>query len=346
MLPLPPGQTLTQKFPIVGEQQPAPEALDLERWRLVVAGLVAAPFALTYPQFLALPQTEFTADIHCVTGWTHLATRFTGVPLTALLARAEPRPEARFVRLIAYSARDHDTSLPRELVAETWLVHQRNGEPLTPEHGYPLRAVTPSRYFYKSLKWVHRIELLAADRLGYWERESSYHNVGDPWPGDQRFTTGSWRPEQLARFCDAVSFAPYRGPKKVLIGADLRGFRPRTRDLRELHLKRCDLRDAVLTAVDLRQANLSLCDLRGADLRGADLRQADLEGADFSGADLTAADLRGALLTATRFFTRNPDRTLLSARIADLRWDGREGNSGILEEQEAFLCGETTADLP
>ena len=82
------------------------------------------------------------------------------------------------------------------------------------EHGWPLRSVTPGRYFYKSLKWLVRVELLARDRLGFWERESAYHNVGDPWPGDQRFSSGSLDPGELARFRGAVDFGPWRAPRK------------------------------------------------------------------------------------------------------------------------------------
>ena len=327
---LPPGQTATRKFPVVGEQAPAPEALDLDHWRLTVEGLVERPLRLTYAEILALPQSELVADIHCVTSWSHFGMRLQGVPLAVVLDRAVPKPEARFVRFEAYSPRLHDTSLPLELALEdTWLIHSRDGEPLTPEHGWPLRTVTPSRYFYKSLKWVHRIELLAEDRLGYWERESSYHNNADPWPGDQRFVSGSLPPEKLRALREAESYVPYRGPRKVVVGADLRGWQPRTRDLGDLHLKNCDLRGARLEGADLRGANLSLSDLRGADLRGADLRGADLEGADFAGADLTGADLRDTFLSATKFFDQDRE-----ARIAGMRW---EGGRGLLEDQEAFL---------
>jgi DMSO/TMAO reductase YedYZ molybdopterin-dependent catalytic subunit len=327
---LPPGQTATRKFPVVGELEPPPEALDLESWRLTVDGLVERPLTFTHAEILALPQRELVADIHCVTSWSHLGMRLQGVPLAVVLGLAAPAPEARFVRFEAYSDRRHDTSLPLDLaMADTWLIHGRDGEPLTPEHGWPLRTVTPSRYFYKSLKWVRRIELLAEDRLGYWERESSYHNNADPWPGDERFVSGSLPPEKLQALREAASYVPYRGPKKVVVGSDLRGWEPATRDLGDLHLKNCDLRGARLAGVDLRGANLSLSDLRDAHLAGADLRGADLEGADFAGADLTGADLRDTFLSATKFF--DPDG---QARVEGLRW---EGGRGLLEDQEAFL---------
>lgn len=335
---LPPGQTLTQKFPVVGEQAPSPEALDTSSaWHLIVDGLVEQPLRLSYSEILALPQRELVADIHCVTSWSQLGMRLEGVPLALLLERARPLPEARFVRFEAYSNRQHDTSLPLSLALEdTWLIHSRDGEPLSIEHGFPLRTVTPSRYFYKSLKWVHRIELLAEDRLGYWERESSYHNAADPWPGDQRFVSGSLSPEKLAAICEAESFASYRGPRKVILSADLRNWTPKTRKLGNLHLKNCDLRGAQLDGVDLERANLSLSDLRGASLAGAKLRGADLEGANFVGADLKGADLRDTSLSATKFFERQADGSLDGATIEGLRW---EGGRELLEEQEDFLLG-------
>lgn len=337
---LPPGQAETQKFPVTGEAAPVAEALDLGLWRLVVEGRVDAPRELTHSELMALPQRERLVDIHCVTGWSRLGTRFTGIPLSVLFSElgVSLLPDARFVRFVAYSERAHDTSLPLDLaLADTWLVHGFEGQPLTPEHGYPLRTLTPSRYFYKSLKWVHRIELLAEDRLGYWERESLYHNNGDPWPGNERYVSGSHSPEKLESFRNAASYIPYRGPRKLLLSVDLRGWAPRTRDLGDLHLKDCDLGGARLDGADLRKANLTRSRFIGASLAGADLREADLEGASFVGADLTGADLRGAALSAARFFERGPDGKIVSAKIDGLQWGGA---TGLLEDQEAFLRGE------
>ncbi len=332
---LPPGQVETRKFPVVGERQPPPEALALESWRLTVGGLVDHPFELTYEQVLALPQEELVADIHCVTGWTHFGMRLGGTRITTLLERASVQPEARFVRFIAYSPRDHDTSLALDLVRrDTWLIHSRDGEPLAPEHGFPLRTVTPSRYFFKSIKWLRGIELLAADQRGFWERESSYHDLGDPWAGDQRFHSGSVPPERLERFRAATSYKHLRGIRKILIGVDLRDWQPATRDLGDLFLKRCDLRGAKLAGCDLRGANLSLSSLRGADLRGARLAGADLEGADFVGADLTGADLTDTALSATRFCETRDDGAVDGATVSGMRW---ERAHGVLETQEAYL---------
>ncbi len=334
---LPPGQALTRKFPVVGERQPSRWALDLAAWRLEIDGAVERPLQLDWNDYRASAHQHRVVDLHCVTGWSRLATRLEGLPLAALFDRAGVRREARFVRFEAYSDRAHDTSLPLDLVtADTWLVHALDGEPLAVEHGFPLRTVTPSRYFYKSLKWVRRIELLAEDRLGYWERESAYHNVGDPWTGNQRFTSGSIDPDELARLREGATLAPWRLPRKVVLGADLRGWAPRDRDLRRLQLKHCDLREAQLARCDLRESNLSLSDLRGADLSFSTLVGADLEGANFAGADLSHADLSRCALSATRFFEELPSGVRRAARIDDILLAGA---TGLLEAQEAFLRG-------
>ncbi|HSM14993.1 MAG TPA: molybdopterin-dependent oxidoreductase [Thermoanaerobaculia bacterium] len=333
--PLPPGQTETRKFPVVGEREPAPGALELGRWRLVVDGLVERRLELAWSEWLALPRSERTTDIHCVTGWSRLGVRQAGVPLDVLLERARPLDGARFVRFEAASLRAHDTSLPLELArAETWLVDTIDGRPLEPEHGAPLRTVTPSRYFYKSLKWLRRIELLAEDRLGYWERESAYHNDADPWPGNQRFTTGSLDPRELDRLRDARDLGPWRSPKKVLLGVDLAGWEPAADDLSGLRIKASDLRGARLAGRSLERVNFSLSDLRDADLAGARLAGADLEGANLAGADLSDADLTGCALSATRFCDVDAAGRERGARVEGLRLDGA---SGLLEDQERWL---------
>ncbi|MFN0093136.1 MAG: molybdopterin-dependent oxidoreductase [Acidimicrobiales bacterium] len=307
----------------MGEAEPAPDAPEDAFWTLDVDGLIERPrrFALTdLTQWTA----ELAADIHCVTGWTRRGLAWEGAPLAALLDAVGVSPGARFVRFEACSARRHDTSLPLGLArADTWLCWRLDGAPLSRQHGGPLRTVTPSRWFYKSVKWVRRIELLAEDRLGWWERESAYHNGADPWAGDQRFTTGSIRPDQLRRFLAADRYDKWRG--RQLIGVDLRSWRAAGRDLRGLVLKGCDLRGVDLRDADLREANLSLCDLRDATLAGATCRDADLEGVDLRGADLRGADLSGCALAAVK---------LRGALLDGVRWAGAVG---LLEEAEALL---------
>jgi uncharacterized protein YjbI with pentapeptide repeats len=190
-----------------------------------------------------------------------------------------------------------------------------------------VRVVTPSRYFYKSVKWVRRVVVLAEDRLGWWEEGSYYHNHADPWAGDERFTSGSIRPEHLDRFMGASAYDKYRG--RVMMGLDLRGWAPASLDLRRMYLKNCDLRGLSLANADLRESNLSLSDLRGADLRGSDLSGSDLEGVNFAGADLTNALLRDTALSATRFVDDTGGALLDGAMF--------EGSYGLVEEQEEFV---------
>lgn len=322
---LPPGQIETKRFPVVGERSPSPELSDPSDWSLRIGGLVGRPLTLSLGQYLALPHQELTYDIHCVTSWTRFDSTWTGIPLSVLLDEARPEEGARYVSFTAFSDRDHHTSLPLDVVtASSWLVHLLDGEPLSVEHGGPVRVVTPGKYFYKSVKWVKEIDLLAEDRLGWWEVNSSYHNNADPWAGDQRFTTGSLRPEQVQRFLTAESYDKYRG--RVMLGLDLRGWSPLTRDLRRLYLKSCDLSGVDLSRVDLRASNLSLSDLSGADLGGADLSGSDLEGATFESADLRHADLSGCALTATRFAWAQVEGTAF------------EGAWGLFDDERRYLA--------
>ena len=315
---LPTGQIATRRFPVVGERAPLPHGKELD---IRISGLVSESRTITLDELLALEQRELTFDIHCVTSWTRFDSSFTGVPLSEVL---DPLGRGRFVSFTAHSKRDHHTSLPLAYALEhSWVVHSFDGQPLSPEHGGPVRVVTPGKYFYKSIKWLKSIEVLENDRLGWWETNSAYHNNADPTSGDERFTSGSVRPDQLARFLVADRYDKYRG--RVMIGLDLRSWRPSTGDLRRLYLKNCDLSGVDLNAADLRESNLSLSRLVGANLVGANLAGSDLEGADFSGADLMGADLSGTALSATRF-----DR----AELSDSKFDGAWG---LLEDQASYL---------
>ena len=315
---LPPGQIETRRFPVVGERIPSP---DIEEWVLTIGGLVDDPRSLSLAEFNALDHREISFDIHCVTSWTRFDSTFSGVPLAELV---DPMPDARFVSFGAFSGRGHHTSLPADYaLTHSWVVHAFEGEPLELAHGGPVRVVTPGKYFYKSIKWLKSIEFLAADRLGWWEANSSYHNNADPFAGDERFTTGSVRPEQLARFKSAGNLDKYRG--RVMIRLDLRDWSPATRDLRRLFLKNCDLDQIELSGADMRGCNLSLSKLTGADLTGADMSGSDLEGADFTAADLRGADLSETALSAARF-----DGALVTGTRFEGAW-------GLLEDQVSYL---------
>lgn len=334
---LPRGQVVTHKLPVIGERKPPVEAHDRDGWTVEVCGCVDRPKVWTWAELMALGTEERVADIHCVTGWSRAGARWGGVPLRALLDVAGVQAEAAFVRFEARSPRRHDTSLALEVAREdTWLAHSFNGAPLALEHGGPLRTVTPSRWFYKSLKWVARVEVLGEDRLGFWERTSGYHNRADPFAEPaERYVFGDLSVPMLARLRKGRSLDRWRG--KVVLGADLSGWDPKGRDLRGLALKSCELSGARLAGVDLRGANLTRSRFAGADLSGADLRDADLEGADLAGADLTGADLTGALLTAARFFERydaERDEAVAPARVEGLRWRGAQH---VFEDVAAFL---------
>src|SRR5579864_4143343 len=127
---LPPGQVATRSFPVIGEKPIDACLPPLVDWRLALGGLVTRQVAISFAEFLALPQRELRADIHCVTGWSRLGMTFTGLSLASFLMelRVEALPDAHFVRFVSYSARGHDTSLPLGFaIADTWLVHSADG---------------------------------------------------------------------------------------------------------------------------------------------------------------------------------------------------------------------------
>jgi DMSO/TMAO reductase YedYZ molybdopterin-dependent catalytic subunit len=342
---LPPGQAETKRLPIVGELTPVP-TLTRENWRLSLEGEVGSPCTMTLADLLALPQRELTMDIHCVTGWSRFQTHFVGVPLADLLARAQPTSAARFVRLVAASSRQHDTSLPLEVARkDCWLVHRVEGEPLSTEHGGPVRTVTQGRYFYKSLKWVERIILLAEDQLGYWERTSAYHNNADPFQEERYDESRLTTPSETQQFRELRDFAGYRQePVRVLLKANLANWTPKNKDLQGLQLKACTFDGADLRGVNFRGANLTLSKFFRADLSGADFTGADLEGADFSGAVLTDTRFVDVWLSATKFFTRRHNGSLLGPK--DVAGMNLQRGKGLLEEQEQLLRERGIRNLP
>jgi DMSO/TMAO reductase YedYZ molybdopterin-dependent catalytic subunit len=175
---LPPGQVLTEKWPVLHYGN-VPR-YDLDKWRLRVRGEVDNPFELTYEQVKALPARTVHCDIHCVTTWSRFDNDFHGVPFSHVSELAKPRPNARFVIFHCYAG--FTTSLPLEALVEddVLLTWQHDEQPLAPEHGFPLRALVPRRYFWKSAKWLEEVEFVEHDQLGFWER-AGYHNEADPW---------------------------------------------------------------------------------------------------------------------------------------------------------------------
>lgn len=175
---LPPGQTLVKDWPVLdlGVQ---PD-VSKDKFRLRLEGLVENRLALDWDAFMALPQSEILCDMHCVTQWSRYDNRFSGVKTRDLLALVQPKPDARFVSMTSYDG--YTTNLTLEDFAAEGVVvaHAWEGQPLTRQHGGPVRLILPQLYLWKSPKWLTRIEFLAADRPGFWEVRG-YHNRGDPW---------------------------------------------------------------------------------------------------------------------------------------------------------------------
>jgi DMSO/TMAO reductase YedYZ molybdopterin-dependent catalytic subunit len=180
---LPSGQHLVTNWPILdlGTRPQVP----LERWQLRIFGLVEASVTWDWTGLMDQPQVESVSDIHCVTTWSRYDNRWRGVSTRHVLATVRPKPEARFVLLHSYD--DYTTNLPLADFAadDALLAHRWNDQPLPVEHGGPVRLVVPKLYFWKSAKWIRRIEFVADDRRGFWE-ERGYHNRGDPWQ-EQRY---------------------------------------------------------------------------------------------------------------------------------------------------------------
>jgi hypothetical protein len=226
-----------------------------------------------------------------------LGVRFGGVLLADVLSAAMPLATARYVSFVAHSDRGHSTSLPLAdaLGLGVLLATEAEGRPLATEHGGPVRVVTPGRYFYKSLKWLRRIELLAEDRLGYWEATAGYHNRGDPWR-EERYVAAALGREEVRRVLVARDFAG-----RDLRSIDAAGHALDGLDARGALLRDADFQNARLAGADFSGANLSNARFNGADLAGARFADADVEGADFCGADLRGADFRGASLFGATF---------------------------------------------
>ena len=180
---VPPGQFLSKKFPVL--TYGATPKIDLASWRLRVFGLVEQELELDWEQFKALPWTALDADFHCVTQWSALDNMWEGVLFSDVAKLVTPRPGANFI--MAHCHGGYTTNLPLEAVSgeAAILAHLRNGEELPREHGWPLRLVVPSRYGWKSAKWLNGIEYMADNRPGFWEVRG-YNNNADPWK-EERF---------------------------------------------------------------------------------------------------------------------------------------------------------------
>jgi len=181
---VPPGQYLTEKFPVL--HYGSVPKMDLETWDFRVWGEVDSPFRLTWAEFGALPRTVLTTDIHCVTRWSKLDTHWAGVSIRTILEMARVRPTAAFV--VGHAEQGYTANLPLEVLDDddVILADTYEGVPLEPDHGYPLRLIVPKKYFWKGPKWIRGLEFLGHDSPGFWERYG-YHNDADPWQ-EERFS--------------------------------------------------------------------------------------------------------------------------------------------------------------
>jgi DMSO/TMAO reductase YedYZ molybdopterin-dependent catalytic subunit len=181
---LPPGQSLTLKWPVL--HYGSVPRFDPATWDFRTYGLVDTPLRLTWGEFNALPRVQHTSDFHCVTRWSRFDNQWEGVAFREILKRTQPKLAARYVLVHAeqgFTANVPLADLDRD---EVLLATHHDGQPLTPDHGYPLRLIVPHLYAWKSVKWIRGFEFLDHDTPGFWE-QNGYHMYGDPWK-EQRFS--------------------------------------------------------------------------------------------------------------------------------------------------------------
>ena len=186
---LPPGQSLTQKFPVLHYGSIPP--FDPKTWRFFIRGEVIEDLIWDWGEFSRLPSTEIMMDIHCVTRWSKFDTPWKGISVQALINEGiiQLKPNVKYV--LQYAEGGYTSNLPLEIVLQEnfLLATHYDGNPLTPEHGYPVRGIVgqipgkkdlKTTYFWKGAKWLIGLEFLTEDQMGFWEK-SGYHNEGDPW---------------------------------------------------------------------------------------------------------------------------------------------------------------------
>ncbi|HEY5809874.1 MAG TPA: sulfite oxidase-like oxidoreductase [Povalibacter sp.] len=181
---VPPGQSLTEGFPVLSAT-PTPH-IPLDQWSFTLKVGPKPVARWNWKQFNALPQSEFTFDIHCVTKWSKLGTRWSGVSIDEIFLAAGIEPPTKFT--LAHSYGGYSTNVPvADLIEDKAMIALRyDGKPLEPSHGGPARLLVPHLYFWKSAKWVNGLQFTQRDEAGFWELRG-YHMYGDPWR-EQRFT--------------------------------------------------------------------------------------------------------------------------------------------------------------
>jgi DMSO/TMAO reductase YedYZ molybdopterin-dependent catalytic subunit len=175
---LPPGQRLVKDWPVLdlGIQ---PE-INLDEYRLMLDGAIENQASLDWPALMALPQSELTADMHCVTQWSNYDNLWQGITAATILGFVKPRPECKHIIFHAYDGYTTNLRLEQFAQSDVMLVHRWNGAPISRQHGGPLRGMVPRYYLWKSAKWLQRMEFTADDEPGFWETRG-YNNNADPW---------------------------------------------------------------------------------------------------------------------------------------------------------------------
>lgn len=181
---VPPGQYVTKDFPVLSAG-PTPR-VDLNKWTLTLEGLVRAPVKFSWQEFLQLPSREFTVDIHCVTKWTKLDTKWRGVTFDTILEQVELDPKAAYLTASSYDGYTTNLPLAEVVNGQSFVAYEYDGKPITPEHGGPARLLVPGLYFWKSAKWLKGIHFMEKDKSGFWE-SLGYSNHGDPYR-EERYT--------------------------------------------------------------------------------------------------------------------------------------------------------------
>lgn len=176
---IPPGQSRTRKWPVL-QYGRIPE-ITTDRWRFQVRGLIERPLNFTWDSFQQLPRVKVFADFHCVTQWSRLGNVWEGVAVSKIIEMAGVKPEAKFVIAQGYDD-GWTTNMPYDEFrqSDVLICDRHDGEPLSFDHGGPVRLIVPKLYAWKSAKWLRSLTFLDHDEPGLWE-QMGYHNYGDPW---------------------------------------------------------------------------------------------------------------------------------------------------------------------
>lgn len=175
---IPPGQRFIPSWPVrTAESEPS---IDPENWVLMITGMVKEEKSFKLDEIRALPTFEVKGDFHCVETWSVPGNTWKGVRVRDLIDEDQLLDGAKYAVIHSPGGYTSEVDIDCLMAEDTLLAWERNGEPIPFEHGYPLRLIVPSRYAYKSVKWVVKIEFVSRDIPGYWESRG-YHPVADVW---------------------------------------------------------------------------------------------------------------------------------------------------------------------